>query len=122
MPDGSVSVARPAIWGNPFKPGDALSYPFSEAFGPVVRDRLHAVAVFACHASIASGYARHAKYRLAGKSLACWCPLPEPGQPDICHAGVLLVIANAEDAEREASRQSEHWWRAAGGDDQEGLR
>lgn len=31
---------------------------------------------------------------LAGHDLACWCPLPEPGQPDICHAAVLLEIAN----------------------------
>lgn len=27
---------------------------------------------------------------LAGKNLACWCPLDEP-----CHADVLLEIANA---------------------------
>jgi hypothetical protein len=34
---------------------------------------------------------------LAGRDLACWCPLPErPGQPDHCHAAVLLAIANEE--------------------------
>jgi hypothetical protein len=27
---------------------------------------------------------------LRGKNLACWCPLPEPGKPDVCHAAVLL--------------------------------
>jgi hypothetical protein len=32
--------------------------------------------------------------RLRGKNLACWCPLPEPGKPDICHAAVLLELAN----------------------------
>ena len=31
---------------------------------------------------------------LAGKNLACWCPLPEPGQPDWCHAAVLLRLSN----------------------------
>jgi hypothetical protein len=31
---------------------------------------------------------------LRGKNLACWCPLPEPGQPDICHATLLLELAN----------------------------
>jgi hypothetical protein len=31
---------------------------------------------------------------LAGKDLACWCPLPAAGEPDICHAAALLVIAN----------------------------
>jgi hypothetical protein len=30
-----------------------------------------------------------------GKSLACWCPLPEPGERDICHATVLLERANS---------------------------
>jgi hypothetical protein len=31
---------------------------------------------------------------LASHDLACWCTLPEPGQPDICHATVLLELAN----------------------------
>jgi hypothetical protein len=31
---------------------------------------------------------------LRGKNLACWCPLPKPGEPDHCHAAVLLRIAN----------------------------
>ena len=35
----------------------------------------------------------HAKIKaeLAGKNLACWCPLDQP-----CHADVLLEIANGE--------------------------
>ena len=32
---------------------------------------------------------------LRGKNLACWCPLPEPGERDICHAEVLLERANS---------------------------
>ena len=32
---------------------------------------------------------------LKGKNLACWCPLPEPGERDICHAAVLLERANS---------------------------
>lgn len=31
---------------------------------------------------------------LRGKNLACWCPLPKDGEPDLCHAAVLLEIAN----------------------------
>lgn len=31
---------------------------------------------------------------LAGHDLACWCLLPEHGQPDHCHAAVLLSLAN----------------------------
>lgn len=94
LPPGAMSVARPTIWGNPFRPGDTLRYPFDETFGPVVRDRAHAVEVFACYAEITSGYELRARMDLAGKSLACWCSLPAEGEPDICHAAVLLRIAN----------------------------
>lgn len=31
---------------------------------------------------------------MRGHNCACWCRLPEPGQPDHCHAAVLLEIAN----------------------------
>lgn len=31
---------------------------------------------------------------LRGQNLACWCPLPKPGEPDHCHATVLLEVAN----------------------------
>jgi hypothetical protein len=33
---------------------------------------------------------------LAGRDLACWCPLPAEGEPDHCHARVLMEIANPE--------------------------
>lgn len=36
-----------------------------------------------------------ARRELAGRSLACWCPLPVPGEPDHCHAAVLLEVANS---------------------------
>ncbi|MEV6547946.1 DUF4326 domain-containing protein [Streptomyces sp. NPDC051597] len=31
---------------------------------------------------------------LAGRDLACTCPLPQPSQPDHCHAAILLWKAN----------------------------
>lgn len=34
-----------------------------------------------------------ARTDLHGRDLMCWCPLPEPGQPDHCHAAVLLAVA-----------------------------
>jgi hypothetical protein len=37
-----------------------------------------------------------ARQLLHGQDLTCWCPLPEPGQPDHCHAAVLLQLANQE--------------------------
>jgi uncharacterized protein DUF4326 len=31
--------------------------------------------------------------RLKGRDLACTCPLPNAGEPDYCHANVLLELA-----------------------------
>jgi hypothetical protein len=37
---------------------------------------------------------------LRGKNLACWCPLPEPSEPDICHAAVLLELVRKSTVRR----------------------
>ena len=34
------------------------------------------------------------RYSLGGCDLACWCDLPAPAEPDICHCAVLLSLAN----------------------------
>ena len=88
-----MSVARPTRFGNPFAIGSQLGFPF-DAFGPVVRDRAHAVEIFATYARITSGYELLVQRDLRGKDLACWCPLPAEGEPDVCHAAVLLDLAN----------------------------
>lgn len=88
-PAGAVVVSRPSKWGNPFAIGRDLSFPFSEMFGPVVRDRAHAVEIFREYARIRVGYADLARRELADCDLACWCPIGEP-----CHADVLLELAN----------------------------
>ena len=31
---------------------------------------------------------------LRGYNLACWCSLPDEGESDLCHAAVLLRLAN----------------------------
>ena len=36
---------------------------------------------------------------LRGRNLACWCRLPTPGAPDLCHAAVLLGWANHDTAQ-----------------------
>jgi hypothetical protein len=92
MPENTVKVDRTTRYGNPFK---------------VTEDRSEAEAAMAfqiwltvegCHAGIPERKAAllAALPDLRGKNLACWCKLPAPGQPDICHAAVLLKIANEE--------------------------
>ena len=35
-----------------------------------------------------------ARAELAGRDLACWCGIPEPGEPDLCHAAINLRAVN----------------------------
>lgn len=81
-PENTVVVARPSIFGNPYRVGvDA-------------KDNAEAVRKFE---SWIEGYSIGARMtrgaaisKLRGKDLACYCKPDEP-----CHADVLLRIANA---------------------------
>jgi hypothetical protein len=80
-PENTVVVARPSKWGNPFRVGDNGM------------TRAQAVAHYR-HLFTRPGLAGEAdraiiRAELAGKNLACWCPLDQP-----CHADVLLELAN----------------------------
>jgi hypothetical protein len=87
MPAGTVSVARPGRFGNPYRVGVD-----GTAAECVAKFRADMEAGFA----LPSGSLHRALYRgqigkLAGKNLACWCKLDAP-----CHADVLLELANRE--------------------------
>ena len=77
-PAGTVVVARPSRWGNPFRVG-------------VDGDRRECVGRY--RAALLGGSLPYTpadvRRQLAGHHLACWCP---PGEP--CHADVLLAVAN----------------------------
>jgi Domain of unknown function (DUF4326) len=93
-PEGAVVVSRPSKWGNPYE-GDRFAA--VELF-TVMLNMLRAGFPLADDAGDALTYPSDAEIRaeLAGRDLACWCMLPdEPGEPDVCHAAVLLAIANA---------------------------
>ena len=84
-PKGVVGVARPSKWGNPFKVGGNIE-------GEPIESRSDAVRHFRAMLEFEDrNYPSLDEIRreLAGKDLACWCPLDEP-----CHADVLLEIAN----------------------------
>lgn len=94
MPHGVIYVGRPGKWGNPFP-----------AYDSSTRERATATALFAnllatraAHPNpehvIAYPTDEEIRAELGGRDLACWCPLPAPGQPDHCHAAVLLAVAN----------------------------
>jgi hypothetical protein len=94
----AVIVARPSPYGNPFRVG--MEWPElldGEPIGPIT-DAARAVEVF-----VAWLYGRVPSLPLpddfdwrsaiAGRDLACWCPLDQP-----CHADVLLELANPKEA------------------------
>jgi hypothetical protein len=56
--------------------------------------REQAVEMFRRWLDEAPSLAAAVREELAGRDLMCWCPPPEPGQPDHCHAAVLLQLAN----------------------------
>lgn len=105
---GAVIVARPSIWGNPYRvvrvgktmwqlQHDSRSLAvFRSRSGVEAREeavqRLRRL-VERDRAPWSTGMIRR---ELAGVELACWCPLEHP-----CHADLLLEIANtpAEGAE-----------------------
>ncbi|GLY24833.1 DUF4326 domain-containing protein [Micromonospora sp. NBRC 101691] len=76
MPTGAVYVGRPTRWGNPFR-GDTPS------------SKANAVRLFRLWVASHPDYTDAVRAELAGKTLACWCPLDQP-----CHADELLRIAN----------------------------
>lgn len=108
MPQGAVYVGRPGPFGNPFHAGqdgslaecvdlhrDWLTGALSD---DAIRERfIQPNAEWLINM-------RHPRLgkilrELPGKNLACWCPLVDKhGKPVPCHAGVLLELANEEEA------------------------
>jgi hypothetical protein len=94
-PPEAVNVARPTKWGNPWREGTSswtiLPGGVIDRSGKVLtrQDAVDSYRNSILHSQVAS-----VREQLAGKDLACWCPLPAEGEPDICHAAELLRIAN----------------------------
>lgn len=85
MPPNTVKVDRATKWGNPFVIGKAG-----------VADRAEAWELYRSTACDDAELVAAARAELRGRNLACWCPLPsDPREPDVCHAAVLIEIANA---------------------------
>jgi hypothetical protein len=92
MPENTVIVTRPTIWGNPFiitqrvAPGKHTGGCYIAV--PTVEDAVECYRIMVTEHR--PDIVQAAQKELRGKNLACWCPLDAP-----CHADVLLKIANA---------------------------
>lgn len=107
-PSGAKYVGRGTQWGNPFTVTQALEVEFA-----TTKDEARQVCTEQFRQWLdgeldggpgpdGTAWSRPARERirddigeLRGRDLMCWCPLPEPGQPDHCHAQALLALANA---------------------------
>jgi len=97
MPANTVKVDRSTLFGNPFLAVDYGSNGAVALFRAWITGRCANVCL------PPEGKRALARRRtdilgalpaLRGKNLACWCSLPSRGEPDTCHAAVLLELAN----------------------------
>jgi hypothetical protein len=102
-PDGTIVVSRPSKWGNPYRVKcSATCWQVFDLNDEVVSSHTDQGSAREAAVKCFERYIRRKsraeiarlKYELQGSNLACWCPLPAEGQPDICHAAVLLRLAN----------------------------
>ncbi|KIA72703.1 hypothetical protein ANMWB30_24710 [Arthrobacter sp. MWB30] len=91
MPENTVYVGRGSKWGNPYPVGDSQWTPQGFKLWASYRDVVEAHRDDITTGTL--GVPKPEEIRaLAGKNLACWCPLNQP-----CHAEVLLEIANTQE-------------------------
>lgn len=104
MPPGAVYVGRGSKWGNPVQitrvPAagwHVYGLGFARHFFELDEAKRFALDCFryALHKGELAYTVDDVRRELRGKPLACWCALPAPGQPDLCHGAVLLAVANS---------------------------
>lgn len=83
-PENTVVVARPTKWGNPFSIAEYGRDHAIAAFRELMTDPM-------ARAHVGYPEPEEVVAEMAGRNLACWCPLDQP-----CHADVLLALANEE--------------------------
>lgn len=90
MPPNTVKVDRTSPWGNPFVVGrDGTRAECVRYYDCLMGGYINLGSDVEPQRKAREYVAKHARERLRGKNLACWCP---PGAP--CHADTLLRIAN----------------------------
>lgn len=106
-PLGAVYVGRPTRFGNPariIRADHGLIVQWGDTGGGVgvwpneAEARRYATEAYRAWITRPEQADTRRLFRalLHGRDLTCWCPLPDPGQPDHCHASVLLeLVADA---------------------------
>lgn len=99
----AVNVARPGPWGNPFVVGRDGARADCVRFFVMMLDGMICIGKADTEAQrrYCEAVARDAD-ALRGRNLACWCRRPNPGEPDLCHAAVLLGWVNQDTTQARA--------------------
>ena len=107
-PSNCVIVTRPSRFGNPFTAADCIEADWASTKTEAREVNAEFFRAW-IDGTLAGGpgpegtswsrerrdWIRDHLGDLRGCDLACYCPLPADGQPDHCHASVLLELANA---------------------------
>lgn len=92
MPENTAKVDRTTKWGNPFAVGkDGTRAECLDLFEKLLAGYVCMTKGDPAVSEKYLGMVFRDRAELAGKNLACWCPLSAP-----CHADYLLVLANHE--------------------------
>ncbi len=101
MPPNTIRVCRPSLFGNPFRVvQDQTGWwcMLDRRNGLLFRSErgacMQATCCFRELLDSSDLLQQAAIVELRGKNLACWCPSPDPDEPDHCHAAVLLAFVN----------------------------
>lgn len=99
MPPNTVSVARPTVFGNPFRAGRHFSADTAISLHRTWLEAETAEELGYTGTAAEMLNARRAEVmrrlpELRGKNLACWCPCPAPYERDRCHRAILMELAN----------------------------
>lgn len=99
MPPNTVSVARPTVFGNPFRPGGLFGADMAVTLHRTwleaeTAEELGYTDMFAEYLNTRRAEVMRRLPELRGKNLACWCPCPDPYERDRCHRAVLMELAN----------------------------
>jgi hypothetical protein len=98
LPPNTINCARPGPLGNPFVVGKDRIVSRAEAVRMFIA-LMDGYIALSCGPPIEAQRAavRAISSRLPeikGNDCACWCRLPKPGEADVCHAAVILCLAN----------------------------
>lgn len=96
LPAGAKKVDRTTRYDNPFKVGDWVDYENREGLMSGVKIHSPRLALNLFEALLIRAIEDNPDFLepLRARDLACWCKLPAGGEPDLCHAAILLKYAN----------------------------